>query len=66
MSYIKQYGECGGLTPYRDMSGLPVNVVQIDIKESADYGPVQVLVLGEGRYGQSNGFIIVSRLLHLQ
>lgn len=65
MSYIKQHGECGGLTPYRDMSGLPVIAVQIDIKESADYGPVQVLVLGEGRYGQSNGFIIVARLLHL-
>lgn len=65
MTYIKQYGKCGVLTPYKDISGLPVNVVQININEPADYGPIQVLVLGEGQYNQTNNFTIAARFLQL-
>ena len=59
-TYVQQHGKCEVRTPYRDISGGPVNVVQMHLDKPLDYGPVQVLVQGDGRFGQNNHFTLAA------
>lgn len=53
-------GKCDVFSPYYDISGGAVNVVQMELDGPQDYGPVLVLVRGDGRYGQVNNFTIAA------
>lgn len=44
-------------TPYADRSGSAVNIVSVPITQD-DYGAVEVIVKGGGRYGQMNTFFL--------
>ena len=47
-------------SPDYDISGGAVNVVQMELDGPQDYGPVLVLVRGDGRYGKVNNFTIAA------
>ena len=51
-------GICNVKTPYRDISGGPVNFIDMGLDGPHEYGPVQVIVRGDGRFGESNNFTI--------
>ena len=59
-TYMIKHGRCDVRTPYRDISGGPVNVVVMDVEKPADFGPVHVLLSGDGRHGQSNRFTLAA------
>lgn len=53
-------GKCNVLTPYRDISGGAANFIEMDLDGPVDYGPVVVIVSGQGRSGGSNSFILTA------
>lgn len=53
-------GNCDVKTPYHDLSGGPVNFIGMGLDGPQEYGPVQVIVRGDGRYGESNNFTIAA------
>ena len=60
-----KHGRCDVRTPYRDISGGPVNVVVMDVEKPADFGPVRVLLSGDGRHGQSNRFTLAASVPYM-
>lgn len=59
-TYVHKEGKCDVKTPYHDLSGGPVNFIEVGLDGPQDYGPVQVLVRGDGRYGQYNNFTLAA------
>ena len=57
---VMSYGECDTDTPFRDISGGPANFVQLKVRGPQDYGPIKVLVRGDGRYGDKNVFTLAA------
>lgn len=53
-------GTCNVNTPYRDISGGSVNFIEVGLDGPQDYGPVQVIVRGDGRFGDYNNFTIAA------
>lgn len=53
-------GKCNTKTPYRDISGGPANFVEVSLDGPQDYGPVDVIVRGDGRYAQPNSYILAA------
>lgn len=51
-------GICNVKTPYRDISGGSVNFIEMGLDGPQEYGPVQVIVRGDGRFGEYNNFTI--------
>lgn len=52
-------------THFNDISGAAVNFVIADITQKEDIGPVQIIIRGDGRYGNENNFkLAASKLLH--
>ena len=51
-------GNCDTFTPYRDISGGPVNFIEMSLDGPQDYGPVVVIIRGHGRYDQPNSYIL--------
>lgn len=56
----KQHQPCRLTTPFRDPSGCAANFVTAVIEPVKDYGHVEVIVQGEGRYQGKNTFRIAS------
>lgn len=59
-TYMIAHGRCDVRTPFRDISGGPVNLVVMDLEKPADYGPVHVLISGDGRHHQNNHFTLAA------
>lgn len=53
-------GTCNVNTPYRDISGGSANFIEVGLDGPQDYGPVQVIVRGDGRFGDYNNFTIAA------
>lgn len=53
-------GNCDVNTPYHDLSGGPANFIEVGLDGPQDYGPVLVLVRGDGRYEQYNNFTLAA------
>lgn len=51
-------GVCNVKTKYRDISGGAVNFIEMGLDGPHEYGPVQVIVRGDGRFGDYNNFTI--------
>lgn len=51
-------GVCNVKTKYRDISGGVVNFIEMGLDGPHEYGPVQVIVRGDGRFGDYNNFTI--------
>ena len=57
-------GNCDVRTPYRDISGGPANFVEVSLDGPQDYGPVVVIVRGDGRYKLPNNYILTASSPH--
>lgn len=57
-------GKCDVRTPYRDISGGPANFVEVSLDGPQDYGPVVVIVRGDGRYKLPNNYILTASSPH--
>ena len=57
---VMSYGECDTDTPFRDISGGFANFVQLKVRGPQDYGPIKLLVRGDGRYGNKNRFTLAA------
>ena len=55
-------GVCDVGTPYRDISGGSVNFIEMGLDGPHEFGPVQVIVRGDGRFGDYNNFTIAGSL----
>ena len=57
-TYVAQKGKCDTKTPFKDISGGPVNFVSVELNGPQDYGPVIVFIRGDGRFGLMNHFTL--------
>jgi len=51
-------GVCDVGTKYRDITGGAVNFIEMGLDGPQEYGPVQVIVRGDGRFGDYNNFTV--------
>ena len=61
---VKSYGACNTRTPFRDISGGSANFVRLQVNFPEDYGPIMVLVRGDGRYKNKNIFALAASAPH--
>ena len=59
-TYVQERGKCDTRTPFKDISGGAANFVQVHLNGPQDYGTVELLVRGDGRYKGNNLFTLAA------
>ena len=59
-TYVQERGKCDTKTLFKDISGGAANFVQVHLNGPQDYGTVELLVRGDGRYKGNNLFTLAA------
>ena len=59
-TYVQQAGKCDTKTNFKDISGGAANFVLVHLNGPQDYGPVEVIVRGDGRFAGDNLFTLAA------